>query len=102
MNETVFRPTAVFDETVTICVAIAIDPLKRALDVRPNRLDKSAVTPCACNMRLPASQKVRRRVRCSRSSVLNGILSQNGHFIIAGFMQHLARVARLVRVLSVA
>src|SRR4030095_15615902 len=61
MDETVFRPAAVFNETITICVAIATDPLKRTLNIRPNRLDKSAVTRaliiCACQ-----HNKKRRRV----------------------------------------
>src|SRR5262249_11685210 len=88
MNETVFRCTAVFDVTVTICVAIAIDPLKRTQDVRPNRLDKSAVARAPI-IRASEHHKKRRRVDAPVVASERH-LAQNGHFIIAELMQDLA------------
>ena len=99
MNETVLRPAAVFDETVTIRVAVLVDPLNCALDVRPNRLHKSAVTRaliiCAC-------QHHKKRCRVDASVVApEGHLAQDGHFIITELMQHLAGLRVLLGLLSV-
>src|SRR5262249_9047646 len=99
MNETVFRPATVLDETVTVCVAIAVDPLKRALDVRPNRLHKSAVTRalviCAC-------QHHKKR-RCIDAPVVapEWHLTQDRHFVIAELMQDFAGLRILLGLLSV-
>src|SRR5215475_4705536 len=99
MNETVFRLSAVFDKTITICVAVAVDPLKRALNVRPNGLHKSTVTRalviCACE-----HHKKRRRVDASVVAP-EGDLAQNCHFIIAELMQDLAGLRVLLGLLSV-
>src|SRR4030095_5572253 len=99
MNETVFRPAAVFDETVTIRVAVLVDPLNCAPDVRPDRLDKSAVTraliKCAC-------QHHKKRCRVDAPVVApERHLAQDGHFIIAKLMQDLARLRVLLGLLSV-
>src|SRR5215831_5119046 len=99
MDETVFRSAAVFDETITIYVPISIDPFKSALDVRPNGLHKSAVTRalviCACQ-----HHKKRRRVDAAIVTPERH-LTQNGHFIIAKLMQHLAGLRVLLGLLSV-
>src|SRR5262245_64745915 len=99
MNETVFRPPAVLDETVTICVAVMVDPLNCAPDVRPNRLHKSAVTRaliiCAC-------QHHKKRCRVDTPIVApERHLAQDGHFIITKLMQHLAGLCVLLGLLSV-
>src|SRR5215831_2373323 len=99
VNETVFRPAAVFDETITICVAVTIDPLERALDVRPDRLDKSAVTRAFV---ISSCQDHKKRSRVDASVVTpEGHLSQNRHFIIAELMQYLAGLRILLGLLSV-
>src|SRR5215472_19292925 len=99
MNEPVFRPAAVFDETIAICVAVVVDPLKRALDVRPNRLQKSPVTGapviCACQ---------HHKKRCGVDAPVvapERHLAQDGHLIITEFMQYLARLLVLLGLLSV-
>src|SRR5690348_4758243 len=99
MNETVFRPAAVFDETIAICVAMAIDPLKRTLNIRPNRLDKSAVTRALI---ISACQHNKKRRRVDAAVVApEGHLAQDGHFIITEFVQHLAGLRVLLGLLSV-
>src|SRR5205809_4792009 len=99
MNETVFRPPGVLDEAITICIAIVVDPLKRALDVRPNRLHESAVTRalkiCACQ-----HHKKRRRVDAPVVA-FERHLAQDGHLIITELMQHLAGLRVLLGLLSI-
>src|SRR5882757_6728053 len=76
-----------------------VDPLERALNVRPNRLDKSAVTRalkvCACQ-----HHKKRRRVDAPVVAPERH-LAQDGHFIITELMQHLAGLRVLLGLLSV-
>jgi hypothetical protein len=84
LNETVFRLTAVFDETVTVCVAIAIDPFKCALDVGPNRFHES---PVARPLVIRACQHHKKRRRVYAPVVApEGHFTQDRHFIIAEFM----------------
>src|SRR4029450_876445 len=99
MNKAVCRPTAVLDKTITICVAVTIDPFERALDVRPNRLHKSTVTGaliiCACQ-----HHKKRRRVNAPVIAP-EWHLTQDRHFIIAELVQYLAGLCVLLGLLSV-
>src|SRR5436309_2335290 len=99
MNETVFRPPAVFDKSVTIRIAITVDPLEGALHVWPNRLHKFAVAraPIIC-----ARQYYKKRRRIDAPVVApERHLAQHSHFVIAKFMQHLARLRVLLGLFGV-
>src|SRR5262245_18217206 len=99
MNQTVLRSPAVFDETVTVRITIAVDPFKGALDVRPNQFHQSAVARalviCACQ-----HHKEWRRIDAPVVAP-EWHLTQNSHFIIAELMQQLPRLRVLLGVLNV-
>src|SRR6266576_1133868 len=99
MDETEFRLASVFHETVAIDVAIMIDPCKRALDVRPNRLNERAIT----RARVVRACEHDEKWGCVDAAVvtLEWNLAQGGHLTRARLVKDLARLSVLFRVLCV-
>ena len=99
VDETEFRPTSIFHETVAVDVAIMVDPFEGALDVRPNRLNEYAVTRTSVVRTGEHDEK--------RSGVDAAVVTfewnfaQRGHFASAGLVQHLARLRVLRGILRV-
>ena len=57
----------VLDEAVAVDVAVVVDPVERALDVRPQRLDRVAVAGALPVLGAPASRTAASRRRCRSS-----------------------------------
>src|SRR6266480_3765430 len=99
MDETEFRPASIFDEPIAIDVAIMINPREGTLDVRPNRLNKRAVT-CAFEIRAGEHDE---KWCCVDAAVvtLERNFAQDRHLTRACLVQYLAWLRILLGVLRV-
>ena len=99
MDEAALRLAAVFDEAVAIQVAITIDPGERALDIWPDSFHERPVASARVVCTGQHNEK-RRRIDAAVIA-LERNLAQGGHFILAHFVQHLARLRILLGVIYV-
>ena len=88
------RAPRVFDEAVAVDVAVTVDPLERALDVGPDRLDQLSIAG-ALVVRAGEQDEQRRGVDAAVVAAERHF-AEGGHFAAAHLVQNLAGLGVLL------